>query len=258
MIFKRKGKKDRESFGEFLRQRRSFIIIILSLIVIVSLAWTGYRYIIDNYTVTRIFVDGNIQHSNQEIMDIVMEGRYGNNSLILSLRYKDKSIADIPFLEKIDVTVLERDTIRINVYEKAIAGCVEYLGRFLYFDKDGIIVETSVKRNQSIPEVVGLKFDYAIMYEKLPVRDMTIFTEILNIRHLLEQYNVPADKISFSERNEVTLQFGAIRVALGNEGYIDEKIMELEVILPKLSGKSGILRMEHYDEYSRETIFEPD
>jgi cell division protein FtsQ len=187
-----------------------------------------------------------------------MQGPYGNNSLILSWRYKDKSIDGIPFIEKMDISILERDTIRINVYEKAIAGYVEHLGHFLYFDKDGILVEGSNERMAGIPEVIGLKFDYAVMHETLPVHDISIFTSILNIRHLLEQYNIPADRISFSEKNEITLHFKKIKVALGNEGYIDEKIMELENILPKLAGNSGTLRMENYDEYSLETIFEAD
>ena len=248
----------RETFIEFLRQRRSLIIIMLSLLVFGFLLWIGYEYIIDNYTVTRIHVDGNTQHTNQEIIDIVMQGPYGNNSLVLSRRYRDRSIDGIPFIEKIDVAIVERDMIRINVYEKAIAGFVEYLGRYLYFDRDGIIVETSNIRNPDVPEVIGLRFDYAVMHEQLPVRDVTIFSEILSIRHLLARYNVPADRISFSERKEITLHFGTIRVALGNEGYIDDKIMELEGILPNLEGKSGILRMENYTEYSMEVVFESD
>ncbi|MCL2050173.1 MAG: cell division protein FtsQ [Lachnospiraceae bacterium] len=250
--------KNQETLREFLRQRRSLIIIMLSLLVLGFLLWTGYEYIIDNYTVTRIHIDGSTQYTNQEIIDLVMQGPYGNNSLVLSQRYKDKSIDGIPFIEKIDVTIIERDTIRINVYEKAVAGFVEFLDKYLYFDRDGIIVETSNLRNPGIPEVIGLKFDYAIMHERLPVRDMAIFSEILNIRRLLEQYNVPADRISFSDRNEVTLHFGSIRVSLGSEGFIDEKIMALEGILPNLAGASGVLRMENYDEYSLETIFESD
>ena len=252
------GKKQRETFGEFLNQRRSLIIIMLTLLALGFLLWTGYDYLIENYTVTRIHVDGNTQHSSQEIIDIVMQGPYGNNSLVLSQRYKNKSIKDIPFIEKIDVTIIERNMIRINVYEKAIAGFVEYLGRYLYFDKDGILVETSDTKSSDIPEVIGLKFDYVVMHEKLPVKDMSIFTDILNIRHLLGQYNVPADRISFSDRNEVTLHFGSIRVALGNEGYIDDKIMALEGILPNLYGQSGVLRMENYSEFTLETIFESD
>jgi len=251
-------KKPWNPIKEFLRQRRSLIIIMLMLLVLGLLLWTGYQYIIDNYTVTRIHVDGNTQHTSQEIIEMVMQGPFGNNSLFLARRYRDRSIEGIPFIEKIDVTIVERNMIRINVYEKSIAGFVEYLGRFIYFDKDGIVVETSHSRHPGIPEVIGLKFDYVIMHEKLPVKDMTIFAEILKIRHLLEQYNVPADRISFGTRNELTLHFGAIRASMGNEGFIDYKIMALEGILPNLTGESGILRMENYDEYSLDTIFESD
>jgi cell division protein FtsQ len=250
--------KERGPISEFFRQSKSVIIIMLVLLTLALALWTGYRYVIDNYTVTRIYVDGNIQYTHDEIVGFVMQGPYGDNSLLLSRRYRDRSITDIPFIEKMDVTILDNNTIRISVYEKAVAGYVEYLGNYLYFDKDGIIVESSNEKMTGIPEVIGLTFDYAIMHEKLPVRDMTLFTVILNIRHLLEQYEVPADRISFSSQNHITLHYEKIKVALGNEGHIDEKIMELPKILPSLAGKSGTLRMENYDAYSLETIFEPD
>jgi cell division protein FtsQ len=251
-------KKERLSLGEMLRQRRSLIIIAFFLLAVIVLLWLGYRYIIESYAVTRIYVDGNTQYSSEEIIDMVMQGPYSNNSLFLSWRYKERSIADVPFIEKMDVTILDQNTIRISVYEKALAGYVEYLGNFLYFDRDGIIVESSRERMRGIPEVVGLTFDHAVMYEELPVQDKGIFTVILNIRHLLERYALPADRISFGKNNEITLYFKDIKVALGNEGYVDEKIMELTSILPNLEGMSGVLRMENYDEYALETIFEVD
>lgn len=86
-----------------------------------------YWYITANYTVTNVYVEGNVHYSNEEIMDMVMSGRYGNNSLILSLKYRDKSIEGIPFVEKMDVSVLDPHTVKIEVYEKALAGYVEYL-----------------------------------------------------------------------------------------------------------------------------------
>jgi cell division protein FtsQ len=243
---------------EFFRQHKSLFIIFLMAAAAVYGLYSGYNYLIDNYAVTKIYVDGNTQHSNQEIIDIVTQGRFGKNSLYLSWKYKDKSIDDIPFIEKIDVQIVDKDTVRISVYEKAVAGYVVYLGSYLYFDKDGVIVESSDVRQPGIPEVIGLTFDYAVKHEKLPVGDTTIFTAVLGVRQLLEQYGVAADRISYTDREEITLHFGNIRVALGNEGYIDEKIMELPNILPTLAGRSGVLRMETYDEYALETIFEAD
>jgi cell division protein FtsQ len=250
-------KTGRESFGEMLRQRRSLFIIAFFLISLVIFFWLCYRYVMENYLVTRIYVDGNTQYSSEKIIEMVTQGPYGNNSLFLSWRYnKERSIDDVPFIEKMDVTILDKNTIRISVYEKALAGYVEYLGNYLYFDREGIVVESSSERMRGIPEVVGLSFDYAVMHEKLPVRNSEIFAVILNIRHLLANYALPADCISFGSKNEITLYFGDVKVALGNEGFIDEKIMELPNILPKLEGLKGVLRMENYDEYALETIFE--
>ena len=78
------------------------VIVSLTMMLIIFIALTaGYYYITANYKVTTVYVEGNVHYSNEEIMEMVMKGRYGHNSLFLSLKYKDKSIGDIPFIEKI-------------------------------------------------------------------------------------------------------------------------------------------------------------
>lgn len=171
------GRKEKLRFDKTKRT------IILSAILLALFAFltAAYFYIINNYTVTTVYVDGNIHYTNEEIMEMVMGGPYGNNSLFLSLKYRDKGIDDVPFIQTMDVTVEARDTIRITVYEKALAGYVTYLGRYVYFDKDGIVVETSTEKTEGIPQVTGLKFDHVILHEPLPVDKPEIFTEILGI-----------------------------------------------------------------------------
>lgn len=244
--------------GEILRQYRSLVIILILLLALGGGLWAGLRYVVTEYAVTRIYVDGNIHYSDEEIMDMVMEGRLGKNSLYLALKYKDKSIVGIPFIEKMDVSIMEKDTIRINVYEKSIAGYVENMGHYLYFDKDGIVVESSEQAADGVLEVSGLEFDYAVMHEKLPAKDETIFARTLSISQLMEKYGIAADKVYFNENGEIMLYFGTIKVALGNDYHIDEKVMELQNILPKLEGLSGTLRMENFDEFTNETIFESE
>ena len=113
----------------------------------------GYQYILTNYTVTTSYVEGNVHYTDEEILDMVMTGRYGNNSLFLSMKYKNKSISGVPFVEKMDVSVMDPHTIKIEVYEKALAGYVEYLENYMYFDKDGIVVESSNEQTKGIPLV---------------------------------------------------------------------------------------------------------
>ena len=57
------------------------------------------------------------------------------------------------------------NTVKINVYEKYVAGCVSALGNYVYFDNDGKIVEISATRTSNIPVVTGLNFDHFELYE---------------------------------------------------------------------------------------------
>ncbi|MCH5262193.1 MAG: cell division protein FtsQ [Lachnospiraceae bacterium] len=241
----------------FGRGKRTLILSAAFLFILTVLI-AGYIYILQNYTVTTVYVDGNVHYTNEEIMDMVMGGRFGNNSLFLSMKYKDKGMENIPFIQAMDVTIEAKDTIRITVYEKALAGYVSYLGQYIYFDKDGIVVETSTERTTGIPQVTGLKFDHVILHERLPVEKVEVFDEILNITQQLDKYSMSADRIYFDSNYQVTLVFGEAKVALGLDGYMDEKIMKLQYILPSLIGKKGTLDMREYSEDTKSYSFEQE
>lgn len=249
---------EKTSIGAYIWGRKSLFIIGGMAVTLLAALIGVYFYIIANYTVTTVYVEGNIHYTNEEIMGMVMEGHYGNNSLLLSLKYKDKGIAGVPFVEKMDVSVMDPHTIKIEVYEKALAGYVEYLERYMYFDKDGIVVESSLEKTAGVPMVTGLKFDHVIVYEPLPVEDEGIFASILSITQLVNKYNLSVDRIYFGSDGSLTLYFDGVRAALGTGDNLDEKIMTLQYMLPNLAGKSGTLRMENYTEETKKTSFEPD
>lgn len=252
---KRKG--GRKEKLRFSKSKRT-VILSVTLLLLLFVLIGSYEYIIQNYTVTTVYVEGNVHYTNEEIIDMVMGGRLGNNSLFLSLKYKDKGMEDIPFIQTMDVEIEAKDTIRIIVYEKALAGYVSYLGRYVYFDKDGIVVETSTEETEGIPQVTGLSFDHVILHEPLPVEKTDVFDEILNITQQLERYSMSADRIYFDPSYQVTLMFGEAKVALGDDRYIDEKIMKLQYILPDLLGKEGTLNMREYSEDTKSYTFEQD
>lgn len=253
-VEEKRSRKEKLRFGKGKRTVILSVILTAFLVLLIG----GYEYIVHNYTVTTVHVEGNVHYTNEEIMEMVMGGRYGNNSLFLSLKYRDKGVDDIPFIQTMDVTIEDKDTIRISVYEKALAGYVSYLGRYVYFDKDGIVVETSTEKTAGIPQVTGLKFDHVVLHDRLPVENPEVFHEVLNISQQLKRYSMSADKIYFDQDYRVTLVFGEARVALGDSQYIDEKIMKLQYILPDLADKKGILDMREYSEDTKSYSFEQD
>ena len=248
---KQKEQKEKVRFGKGKR-----IAVLSALICLFFCALAGgYVYIMDNYTITTVYVEGNIHYTNEEIMDMVMDGKYGNNSLFLSLKYRDKGIDNIPFIETMDVAIEEKDTIRITVYEKAIAGYVSYLGRYMYFDNDGVVVETSEEATPGIPQVTGLSYDYVILHEPLPVENRNVFQDILNITHMLSKYSLSVDKIYFSPDYQVTLIFGQVQIAMGDSSDLDEKISKVQYLLPRLEGKEGVVDMREYTEETDKISF---
>ena len=78
-----------------------------------------------NYTVTAVQVDGNEHYTDEEIEAMVLDGKFGNSTLYYYFKYRNQSIEDIPFIEKMEVELKSTDTLVIHVYEKAVAGYVE-------------------------------------------------------------------------------------------------------------------------------------
>lgn len=244
----------KREYSRFTLKQKIWMVVAAA----VLLACAGMTLILTGYRVTNVEVVGNSHYTEQEIKDMVLKGNIFDNSLLLNIKYRNKSIEDIPFVEKMDVEVKSNDTIRIMVYEKKLAGCISYLGNYMYFDREGIVVESSPQITEGVPEITGLRFNHVLLYEQLPVERSEIFQEILELTQLLDKYEIIADKIYFDTDNNVTLYFGDARVLIGSKSHIDEKIMQLSVIVPSIQGKSGVLDMREYETGTTTLTFEPD
>lgn len=239
--------------GEWLRVNLG---VLIASIVIVCLA-AAALVVVSVFRVQNVSVEGNVHYTSEEIEAMVLTDRLSYNSLYLSLKYRNKEIRDIPFIETMSVRVDSPDSITIHVYEKSVAGYVEYMGRYMYFDRDGIVVESSETRTEGIPQVTGIRFDHVVLYEALPVENADIFQEILSITQMLSKYQITTDKIYFNESNEITLYFDNIRAKLGKDN-LEEKVMRLEQILPNLSDESGVLDLQNYSEGRKNVTFQKD
>lgn len=240
------------------KKKRKWPIVLLILFCMAGLVLGAGYYILSTYTIKNVYVEGNIHYTQEEIQAIVMDGPLGNNSLYLSLKYKKKGIENIPFVDMMDVIILSPDTIKIIVYEKALAGYVAYMDSYMYFDKDGYVVESSQFKTQGVPQITGLQFDYCTLGQKLPVEKEEVFTRIMDLTKLLSKYELYPDRIYFRDYTEITLYFSEVRVALGEGNSLEEKLMVLPTILEKLEGKKGVLRMENYTRNTKTTVFEAD
>ena len=146
----------------------------------------------------------------------------------------------------------------VVLYEKSIAAYIVYKENYMYFDKDGIVVETSSTQVADVPLVDGLKFDSVVLYSPLPVKDEGIFATILDLSQNLQKYDLAVDKIHFNDDLSIVLYIGNVRVNFGQGELLSEKLHELKQMEPELAGLSGVLNMENYSESSGFITFKKD
>jgi len=116
--------------------------------------------VVSLFQIRDVEVTGIEHYSKEEIAERVITDKYSTNSLYLFLKYKYTDTEPIPFVDKIEVSLLGPGKVRLRVYEKSIVGYVTYMGANLYFDKDGIVVESSSQIKEGVPCISGLEFSY--------------------------------------------------------------------------------------------------
>lgn len=216
------------------------VLAALAVLFILGLSFAGV------FRVRQVTVTGNAYYTKEEVVDLLLDEGSLQNTLLVYLRYKYQEHPEIPFIDDFEVTMDSWQSLKIRVYEKNMVGYVRYLGQDVYFDKDGIVVESSTQELEGIPQISGVTFDSLAMHQPLSVEDPTIFDTILSITKLLTKYDLDPDEIRFGAGGELFLQLGDVKVALGTGENLDEKISRLKQLEGDLKDKSGTLHMENY------------
>jgi len=216
------------------------VLAALAVLFILGLSFAGV------FRVRQVTVTGNAYYTKEEVVDLLLDEGSLQNTLLVYLRYKYQEHPEIPFIDDFEVTMDSWQSLKIRVYEKNMVGYVRYLGQDVYFDKDGIVVESSAQELEGIPQISGVTFDSLAIHQPLSVEDPTIFDTILSITKLLTKYDLDPDEIRFGAGGELFLQLGDVKVALGTGENLDEKISRLKQLEGDLKDKSGTLHMENY------------
>lgn len=147
---------------------------------------------------------------------------------MILFKYTDKKAPklEIPFIAKTVIDIKWPSTINITVYEKSIIGYVHYYGSYMYFDKDGTVVESSCQLIDGIPEIKGLTYNHIVLNEKLDVNVPEVFGAIMDLKQYLDKYNIDIDEIDVDDELQLSVKIGKIKVLLGNDSVmLSEKSM---------------------------------
>ena len=196
------------------------------------------------YKVDSVEVRGTSHYTDEEVKKMVLRGPLASNSVLAPLFYSTTKTDDIIYVDAFKVTQLNRSTICISVKEKKIVGCIKYLDSYIYFDRNGIFVEGSQTRDETVPYFDGIQVNKIVMDEKLDIKGDTVLNTAVALSTIFQKNNMIPDHIQFDSSYSISLIYGDITVQLGKDENLEEKMNRVIAIMPKIQGKKGILHME--------------
>lgn len=245
--------KKQDNVIQFKKKRTGMIVGIVAVILIICLLFLFTSFHIDTIEVT-----GNKHYSEEQIKDYVLANGYVDNTILLILKNKIRSPKNIPFIAKLDIEYVSAHKVTVTVYEKAMAGCVEYMDQYVYFDQDGYVLEISLTKLSDTPCITGMNFSSMELHEKLPIDDEKKFKLILKLTQLIGKYNLEIDSIRFTSEGEIVLYHENIRVELGDGSKLEEQLVDLAQMLKGLEGKKGTLNLKDFDPATKKASFKID
>ena len=228
----------------FLRKHHMGAGIAVTIILLAAILLLSVH--IQNITVT-----GSGRYNASQMEEFLFSGRWGKNSAYAYFADRVRPHRQIPFVEDYKVVFHGPFNVEIIIYEKSIVGYVSYMSSYMYFDKDGMVVESSGSQLPGVPWITGMEFGRIVLHRPLPVDDKNIFEEILNLTQQLSVYDIAVDRIQYDSHGQATLFIGKMEVTMGDHTDIDGKISTLNDILkaqPQLTEISGTMKLDNYSE----------
>lgn len=212
--------------------------VIAAGVLVAAIAFFSY------YKVNSVEVRGTSHYTDEEVKKMVLKGPMASNSVLAPLFCSTTKTEDIAYVDGFKVTQLNRNTICISVKEKKTVGCIRYLDSYVYFDRNGIFVEGSRTRDETVPYFDGIQVDKIVMDEKLDIKGDTVLNTAVALSTIFQKNDMIPDHIQFDSSYSISLIYGDITVQLGKDEDLEEKMNRVIAILPKIQGKKGILHME--------------
>lgn len=223
-------------------------------ISLASLLLIGGIFFFTYFRVTGVEVMDSAYYSQAEVQEMILQGPFAYNSVLSPVFCSADDVENIPFVEGFRVKQLNHNTIVINIKEKHPVGCIPYLDSYVYFDRNGIFIESSRERMEKVPYFEGIEVDHVVKNEKIPMKGKTILNTAVALSTIFQKNDMLPDHIEFDENYQISLIYGDIIVRLGEDENLENKMAHVFAILPLISGKKGILHMESVADSAKPTF----
>jgi len=208
---------------ENIKKNRKWVIVLAVIVVIVFCAFF--------FRVTTVSVEGNTFYSEKQMAERFQTNFLEKNLLTFWLLDKLSLTPNLPYVREYEVSYPSPNEVHIKLYEKSIIAGVAYANQYIYFDIEGMVLQSSDKAVEGIPLFETERLTTFSLYSRIEMEDEELLAQIMNLAKLFTHYNVTWDKVQFDANNAAFLYSGDIKVALGKKDNYDEQISALASFL---------------------------
>ena len=236
-----------------LRSLKGILTLRGILLVLISGLFVAAAVILMLFNFEYATIHGNTKYSQEQIESFITRGFLGENTFVMAVKYHHRKVTGIPFVDQIDIDIVNPSTIRVNITEKPTDGCIFYKGSNVYFSNDGIIQTVSGRTVEDTTVVNGVVLTHSETGARIQAKNQLGLDLTLELLRAADKYGIRADSIDVDSKSNLTVTFGDVKVLVGKTGF-DQKMYKMHQILPYLEGRSGIISMTGYeDDYNVET-----
>ncbi len=220
------------------KRRRHRIRLILILLILIGLSCI----VIFVFRLKNVTIEGSTFYTENEVEKMIFTNKFEQNTLGFWLENQFLGHKDLPFVREYKVNFAWPDGIHVKLYEKTIIAGVQYMNEFIYFDKDGLVLESSGNKRDTIPLFQIQNIKNFSLYQTIDMGDKGLLKRILQIANLMDHYHLQVERIEFNDVDEAFLYAGNIQIDLGSGSNYDDAMAALETVLPtalenKLAGE---------------------
>lgn len=224
---------------------RSFSIRGFLLLMLAALSISA-ALVLMLFNFKKAVITGNTKYSQKQIESFITQGKLGENTFVMALKYHNRTVKGIPFVDRIDVDILNPSTVRVNITEKPLDGYVVRGDDKIYFSKEGVVQTISGRTDEDVTVVNGIELVNPQTDAQVQAKNQSGMDNVLTLLSAMDRYDLKADSIDVDRLGGITVTFGDVRLTVGKTGY-DMKMYKVHQIFPFFKGKSGCISMTGSD-----------
>lgn len=219
---------------------RGFLLLMLAMLSISA------ALVLMLFNFKKSVIYGNTKYSQKQIESFITQGKLGENTFVMALKYHNRTVKGIPFVDRIDVDIINPSTVRVNITERPLDGCIVRGDDKIYFSRGGVIQTISGRTDENVTLVNGIELVNPETDAYVQAKNQSGMDNVLTLLNAMDRYDLKADSIDVDRLGSITVTFGDVRLSLGKTGY-DMKMYKVHQIFPFFKGKSGCISMTGSD-----------